>query len=113
MKKKVNDLELLERVNQLIIIYGSLLTDKQKAIMEDYYVYNLSISEISINHEISRAAVNDCLKKSLHNLEDFEKKLHLLKKSEKLQELLKKGKENKLTSEELIKSIERMMEDGI
>ena len=67
----MTDLEQFEHINQLLETYGVLLTDAQRHMCEDYYIYNLSISEISENDQVSRAAVNDCLKKSVQKLEDF------------------------------------------
>ena len=61
----MNDLERLEYINNLLCIYGELLTESQKMMMEDYYVYNLSFAEISENNNVTRSAVSDCLKKSL------------------------------------------------
>lgn len=65
------------KVNQLLDIYGRLLTKSQREIMEDYYNFNLSLGEISKERNISRTAVQDSLKKSTKKLDDFEKKLGL------------------------------------
>lgn len=107
----MNDLQLLEYRNKLLIAYGALLTDVQRKIMEDYYVYNLSISEISENQDISRAAVSDCLKKSELKLEEYEKRLHLLSKRELVLDKVDEWKSK--TKEEIIDEIERMVENGI
>ncbi len=106
----MDDLQKLEYINCLLSIYGELLTESQKRMMEDYYVYNLSVVEISENNNISRAAVSDCLKKSLLKLENYEKVLknHFFK--EKLLLLIK---DNSLSKDDLVKEIERMINDGI
>ncbi len=110
----MTDLEQLEYINQLLLLYGSLLTDLQKNMMDDYYVYNLSLSEISENRHVSRAAINDCLKKARRNLEEFEQNLHLLANKHKLQSLLEKWKKDeRISRQEIVLEIERMMEDGI
>jgi len=106
----MDDLLKLEYINNLLSIYGGLLTESQKAMMEDYYVYNLSFAEISENNNVSRAAVSDCLKKSLQKLEYYESILHLYQKKELLSSLIK---DEKTTKEELVKALERMMSDGI
>ena len=107
----MNDLQLLEYRNQLLLVYGGLLTEIQKKMMEEYYQYNLSLSEISENYGISRAAVSDCLKKSEQKLEDYENKLHFLKKKKELEKLLEKWKTQ--SKEEILDELERMMDDGI
>ncbi len=109
----MTDLEMLEHINQLLLIYGPLLTELQKNIMDDYYVYNLSLSEIGDNYHVSRSAVNDCLKKARKNLEEFEQRLHLLEKKQQYLSLVEKWKNSSLSKEEIILEIERMMEDGI
>lgn len=63
------------RINRLLDIYGRLLSKAQYEIMTDYYGANLSLSEISENRKISRAAVSDALKKGVENLENYEKKV--------------------------------------
>lgn len=60
-------------VNELLAIYGQLLTAKQQEIMKSYYEYNLSLLEIAENLSISKAAVSDALKVSLTHLYNLEK----------------------------------------
>ena len=57
--------------------YGELLTEKQKKYFEDYYLENLSLSEISENEKISRNAVHKQIKETEKKLELYEEKLHL------------------------------------
>lgn len=106
----MDDLFKLEYINNLLSIYGKLLTESQKNMMEDYYVYNLSFVEISENNNVSRSAVSDCLKKSLQKLEHYESILHLYEKKLNLLSLIKN--EN-ITKEQLIEILERMLNDGI
>ena len=73
-----------DRAVSLLEAYESLLTDKQKGIMDDYYRYDLSLSEIASNRGISRAASYDAIRKSLEKLEEYESKLSLLRKKEEL-----------------------------
>lgn len=109
----MHNLEELERINQLLLYYGDLLTPSQKKMMEDYYVYNLSLSEISENEQISRSAVNDCLKKSLQKCEEYEKKLALLQKNRALKEKMMEWKKNQTDATSILIDLERMIEDGI
>ena len=97
--------------NMLIEKYGSLLTKAQLNIMEQYYCYNLSLSEIADNNEISRNAVLDCIKKSTHKLNMYEEKLGLLKKDEEILKQIEKIKEN--PNDTAILKLERMIKDGI
>ena len=53
-------------------IYGKLLTKKQQAIFEEYYIYNLSLREIAENKNISYQAVRDSIKSSENMLSNFE-----------------------------------------
>lgn len=72
MEKKFEIIELLDT-------YGLLLTKKQRQIMDDYYNYDLSLSEIADNYGISRQAVNDTIKKVEKTLYRYEKILNLNK----------------------------------
>ena len=59
-----------------------MLTEKQREILNLYYKEDLSFSEIAENLHISRAAVNDHIKRSTHILAEYEKKLHLVQNYE-------------------------------
>lgn len=80
-------IEKTQRINLLYDFYQELLTDKQKEIIEYYYIENYSLTEISEILNISRNAVFDSLKKSEKILEKYEEKLHLLEKNEKRNKL--------------------------
>lgn len=69
-----------EEMNEFLDWYGELLTEKQRDICELYFQEDLSLSEISENYDISRAAVLDTIKRSKKILEDYENKLHLIEK---------------------------------
>ena len=71
----MNDLEKIYQINQLIDLYGSLLTRSQYEIMKDYYENDLSLSEISELRGISRTAVSDALKKAQAKLVEAERKI--------------------------------------
>lgn len=66
---------------QLIDFYSNLLTEHQRTILADYYMEDLSMQEIAENHTISRAAVSDLIKRSMHQLQDYEDKLKLIEVS--------------------------------
>ena len=85
-----------EEMNEYLDWYGSLLTEKQQDICDLYFKEDLSLSEISENYDISRAAVLDTIKRSQKILEDYEKKLQLIKKFHQRQEIYDKIKELKI-----------------
>ena len=71
--------------------YASLLTDAQRELYRDYYAYDLSLSEIAENRGISRAAVEDAIKKATRKFEEYESKLGLVAKKKQLLELAESG----------------------
>ena len=75
-------IDQMERMNALLDAYEQLLTEKQREILNLYYKEDLSFSEIAENLHISRAAVNDHIKRSTHILAEYEKKLHLVQNYE-------------------------------
>ena len=77
------DINKTLNINILIDFYGELLTPKQQQILKDYYFFNISLSEIAENLNISRQAVRDCLKTSEKLMLNFENKLKLIEKFEK------------------------------
>ena len=68
-------------LSMLIQTYGKLLTEKQYQIMDDYYNNDLSLSEIAQNHNITRQAVRDIIKKGEKKLFEFEEKLLFMKRT--------------------------------
>ncbi len=95
-----NVIEKREEAVNLFERYGELLTDTQKEVFSDYYLYDLSLSEIAENKGISRAAISDNLHKSLEKLEEYESKLHLIEKDNKLLSLLESVKNNEALSKD-------------
>ena len=65
------NLEKTSRIIDLFEIYGDLLAEKQKTYIQAYYLFDLSLSEIAEEYEISRASVLDTLKQGLKKLEEF------------------------------------------
>lgn len=60
--------------------YGTLLTEHQQKIYEDYVYQNYSIGEIAEEAGISRQGVHDLIKRCNRILEGYEEKLMLLSK---------------------------------
>lgn len=103
-----------EQINDLFDAYGELLTDKQKKIFEEYYLYDLSLSEIAEEQGITRSAVNDSLKKTLAKFEEYEDKVGVLKMKKSIKSLMNSINHAK-TNEEKEKALEALKEytDGI
>ena len=74
------------RMNQLLDLYGALLTSHQQRVMSWYYSMDLSLSEISARLGISRQAVRDALLRASASLEEFEAQLHLHAQGERLRQ---------------------------
>lgn len=59
----------------LLDFYGSVLTDKQRVILTEYYDEDLSLAEIAENLGITRQGVRDAIKHGEATLTDLEEKL--------------------------------------
>ena len=77
-------------LSMLIQTYGKLLTEKQYQIMDDYYNNDLSLSEIAQNHNITRQAVRDIIKKGEKKLFEYEEKLLFMKRTLNTEEKIEK-----------------------
>ena len=97
VKKMNENLEEIIYLNNLFDLYQSLLTPAQSEIFNEYYNDNLSLSEISEIHNVSRSAASYSLKLVRKKLEKFEAKLHL---NESIEDIKKENKEiaNKIES---------------
>lgn len=79
----MNDLSILEErkmVLELLGEYESILTPKQREVMNDYYRFDLSLSEIAESSGVTRAAIHDMIAKTIAKMNEFETKLHLVEK---------------------------------
>lgn len=86
-------------IAQLFDYYGNLLTDKQKEYFTDYYIENLSLSEIADNYSVSRNAVFKQIKEAENKLRFYEDNLNLLENSIKISKLLENIDDKKLKEE--------------
>lgn len=108
------DLKKISDVNSLLDIYGCLLTNQQKEILCDYFQFNLSISEISLNRKISRAAVADVLKRGEKKLRFYESKLHIIITETEILSIISEietAKQEKMPI--LIRKLRRVINNGI
>ena len=101
------------KISILLEIYGNLLTDKQKSLIDDYYNNDLSLSEIAENNEITRQAVRDILKKGEKKLFEYEEKLGIMKKNSIQEEQIAMilSEIAKINSKDSDKEIARVLED--
>ena len=78
-------MKLLESVqlSMLFDVYGNLLTEAQKSVLELMLHKDLTLSETAENLNITRQAVLDVCKKAEKKLVSFEEKLGFLKIVEK------------------------------
>lgn len=99
----------LYEMNEYLDWYGELLTEKQADLCSLYYQEDLSLAEISENVGISRAAVQDSLKRSEKLLQYYEEKLKLVAKFHARNEIYGKIKELNVESvNALIQDLEEM-----
>ena len=61
----------------LLDFYGDVLSDRKRAVLDDYYNNDLSLSEIAQDLGISRQGVRELIKKAEEELNFYEQKLHL------------------------------------
>lgn len=99
-------LDKVIRIGRLFDLYGPLLTDKQRSLVELYYHQDLSLAEIAELEGVSRQAVYDTIKRAASYLEDMEDKLGLIKELESMDKRLREIVESLL-------EIENMVDDDI
>lgn len=83
-------------VYRLYGIYGELLTENQRAVIEDYFGLDLSLGEIAEMKGISRQAVKDALAKGEKLLVEYEQKLGFLRKKSAISALTVKQGEGEI-----------------
>ena len=106
----MESLEKTIKYVKLFNLYSQLLTHTQQEIAADYFLADLSLSEIADNRNISRSAVEDAVKKSMQKLDDFESKMHLLEKRDSALKITVKLKKQALNNSEII-DIEELEKD--
>ena len=74
--------------NNLFDIYGILLTEKEQVTFRDYYQEDLSLAEIALENNVSRAAVQKTVKNVLEKLTYYEERLRIYQKNSKLREII-------------------------
>ena len=107
-------MEKIVKVAQLFDIYGALLNEKQRDVINCYYNEDLSLQEIADNSDRSKQAISDMINRSVDKLFEFEDELSLLKNKMELTDSLLSIREliessnNKEAIEKLTELIERI-----
>ena len=81
-------MEKIVKVAQLFDIYGPLLNEKQRDVINCYYNEDLSLQEIADNNNKSKQAISDMMTRSVDKLFEFEDELSLLEKQQQLKDAL-------------------------
>lgn len=84
---------------QLLDMYGSLLTKRQREIMDLHFNFDLSFSEIADETGITRQGAADSVNKSKKQLEKLEEKLGVIRSAQSLKGAVLEWAENKNLSE--------------
>ena len=107
------------QISLLMDLYGPLLTEKQREVMEIvmefYYNDDLSLSEIAELNNTSRQATYDLIKRCCKLLRTYEDKLNLLQKSmnrkKKIASLLMDFEKKYSLNEEELNNLKKQLED--
>jgi predicted DNA-binding protein YlxM (UPF0122 family) len=70
-----------QRQLRLLDLYGSLLTEHQRHILHLAWELDWSYGEIAQRERVSRTAVYDVIRRTVSNLDDYERKLGLARAS--------------------------------
>lgn len=100
------EIDKREELISLFDIYGSLLTMKQREYFESYYFYDLSLSEIALENNVSRNAVFDMLKKTSNILKNYEMNLKIHQKNTDILNIIKNVEGN-----EILDTIKKIIEE--
>ena len=73
---------------RLLDVYGPLLTERKRELLDYYYNDDYSLAEISELTGISRQGVRDSIRKSEDEINGWENTLHLIERSEQRSALL-------------------------
>ena len=97
---------IMETRDYLIILYdfyGELFNEKQKLYFENYYLENLSLSEISENLGVSRNAIHKVIQSMEEKLLFYEEKLELYKKNKIIYDIINLVDDDKI--KEMLKGL--------
>lgn len=86
----MRNLNKIVEINELLRIYGGLLTKRQLEIMTRRYVGDLSLGEIAEADGISRQGVLNFENKAVRALRGYEKKLGVWARERKIKDLFER-----------------------
>ena len=92
------------KISLLNQIYGSVLTERQRAVLERFYDCDCSLGEIAQEFCISRQAVMDAVKKGSETLLKMELKIGFLSVKQQLSDCIEQLK----TTDDIVKIADRM-----
>ena len=72
---------------RLIDVYGNVLSERQRDVVDLYYNEDLSLAEISENCGITRQGVRDAIKHAVEALVSLEERLGFCAKTERLSQI--------------------------
>lgn len=75
-------------ISVLLDFYGTMLTDKQRDVVELYYNEDLSLAEIAAHSGITRQGVRDSIKRAEFQLIEYEERLGLSARFHSIQQSL-------------------------
>jgi predicted DNA-binding protein YlxM (UPF0122 family) len=81
------------KIAMLLDVYGNMLTEKQRDVIELYYDEDYSLSEIAEHEKITRQGVHDSIKRGEQQLYELEEKLGLADKIMHINKLLENVEE--------------------
>ena len=93
---------------RLIDVYGNVLSERQRDVVDLYYNEDLSLAEISENCGITRQGVRDAIKHAIDTLRSLEASLGFCAKSESISQLAAK-----ISACDDVKEIHRLAESII
>ncbi len=93
---------------RLIDIYGKVLSERQRDVVDLYYNEDLSLAEISENCGITRQGVRDAIKHAIETLNSLEASLGFCAKSECISQLA-----TKISASDDVNEIHRLAESII
>ena len=91
--------------NELLALYGGLLTENHRAIAEAYYGLDLSLGEIAEIRGVSRQSVSDALSATRAKLTDYESKLRLYAKKVALYRLFESSSDGRVATTDIKKAL--------
>ena len=86
----MRNLNKIIEINELLRIYGALLTTRQFEVMSQRYKSDLSLGEIADMYGISRQGVLNFENKAVRALRAYEKKLGVWARESKIKNLFEK-----------------------